>query len=77
MELLYLIKGGASAAMLQPRVASLLQSLQEQGAGVIIAACTEAPLLMRDMASPVPIIDATSTLVEEICRVAATNEVSG
>ena len=54
------IKGGDTGPEVATAMAALAADLVADGADVIIAACTEVPLVLR--AAPVPLIDATAAL---------------
>ena len=54
------IKGGNTGPEVATAMAALAADLVADGADVIIAACTEVPLVLR--AAPVPLIDATAAL---------------
>ena len=54
------IKGGDTGADVAAAMAAIAADLVAAGADVIIAACTEVPLVLR--AAPVPLIDSTAAL---------------
>jgi aspartate racemase len=60
MDLLYRIKAGDLGERSAGDAAALAGRLAEAGAGAVIAACTELPLVLKS--APVPLIDATEAL---------------
>jgi aspartate racemase len=70
MALLYRIKTGDLGEVVAAGAAALAEQLAGAGAQVVIAACTELPLVLK--AASVPLIDATAALAEAcvaVCRV--------
>ena len=63
-ELLYQIKLGAPRADLAPRMQQLARQLIDRGADVLLAACTEVPLVLQPSDVDRPLIDATRNLAE-------------
>lgn len=61
-RLLYRIKLGAPAADIRPEMSRLAQTLVDGGADVIIAACTEVPLVLGQADVARPLVDATENL---------------
>lgn len=66
MDLLYAIKSGDLGPAVAGAMASLARALEAQGAGVLVAACTEVPLVLDAAATGVPLIDATETLAAAV-----------
>ncbi|MFF0740269.1 aspartate/glutamate racemase family protein [Streptomyces sp. NPDC004111] len=58
------VKGGADPAVAQQRIATAAAALKEHGAQVVIAACTEIPLISGAAARIVPVVDSTDALVD-------------
>ncbi len=71
MQLMYKIKAGQKEST-KKAMQSLAQSLVNQGAQVIIAGCTEVPLVLKQEDLNVPLIDSTDVLVEAVLRYAET-----
>jgi aspartate racemase len=62
MELLYAIKGGDTGPAVSAAMAALGEGLIAAGAEVVIAGCTEVPLVLGDGDLPRPLIDSTAVL---------------
>lgn len=62
--LLYDIKLGRPVAEMRPRMVKLARELQQAGADVLIAACTEVPLVLSQQDLDIPLLDATQNLAE-------------
>ncbi len=62
MELLYTIKAGRRDAAVADAMRALAVELIAGGAEVIVAGCTEVPLVLRDGDLPRPLIDSTAVL---------------
>lgn len=62
MELLYRIKAGERGTDLNETMAELARGLVDRGAAVVVAGCTEVPLVLRADALPVPLVDSTAVL---------------
>jgi aspartate racemase len=60
------IKGGDTGAGVRPAMAGLAAGLVARGADVVLAACTEVPLVLSPNDVKVPLIDATGTLVAAV-----------
>ncbi|MEI6418931.1 MAG: amino acid racemase [Sphingomonadales bacterium] len=58
------IKAGDRGRHVRAVLASEARRLADAGAGAIIAACTEAPLVLRAGDVPVPLVDATAALAQ-------------
>jgi aspartate racemase len=56
------VKAGDTGPLARDAMAGIAAELVEAGADVIIAACTEVPLLLS--AAPVPLVDATAALAQ-------------
>jgi len=63
MGLVYRIKGGERGPALTAAMASLAGALAAQGAGTLIAACTEIPLVLAQDDAPLPLFVSTDLLV--------------
>ena len=69
MGLLYRIKGGDLGTEAQDAMQALGQALVAQGAEVVIAGCTEAPLVLPPDALKVELIDAGDLLARRCVNV--------
>ncbi|MER5310689.1 amino acid racemase [Streptomyces sp. NPDC002773] len=58
------VKGGAELAGPERWIAAAAESLKEQGAQAVIAACTEIPLISEAAARVLPLVDSTDALAE-------------
>lgn len=58
------VKAGTGLTEAQRRIATAAEALTEQGAQVVIAACTEIPLISGLAARVVPVVDSTDALVD-------------
>ena len=64
MSIVYQIKAGGALVRLKPQMLQLAQILLERGAEVLIAGCTEIPLLLRDGHElPAPLLSSTDIMV--------------
>jgi aspartate racemase len=64
MTLLYRIKSGERGADVQEAMRGLAERLVQQGVSVVIAGCTEVPLVMDQHSCPVSFIDSTDVLAK-------------
>lgn len=62
MDLIFRIKRGETGSEVRAAVAGLAQGLVDAGAEVLIAGCTEVPLVMRPGDTCVPLINSTEVL---------------
>lgn len=62
MALIWRIKAGDVGASVRTGVRGLARELTEQGASVVVAACTEVPLVLADGEADAPIVDSTAML---------------
>jgi aspartate racemase len=62
MELLYSIKAGDRSMAIQSGVRALGEALIDRGAELVIAGCTEVPLVLRDGDLSRPLVDSTAEL---------------
>jgi len=69
-ETFFSYKGGASPEHLKAKLLAIADRLCERGATALIAACTEAPLILCASDMDVPLIDATQAVAEEAVAVA-------
>ena len=60
--LIYGVKAGATGPAARAGMAAVAQGLVDDGAEVIVAACTEVPLLMTAAECPAPLVDSTAAL---------------
>lgn len=71
METLHRIKGGDTGRAVRKDMIGLARDLVAEGAGTIIAGCTEVPLVIRSEDLPVPMIDGAEALARRcvaICK---------
>lgn len=64
MTLLYRIKAGNTGAEVQGEMIDLAMELCARGAEVIVAGCTEVPLVLTERSLPCELINSTDVLVE-------------
>ena len=64
METLYKIKAGDEGEAVQQEMQAYAAELAAGGAEVLIAGCTEVPLVLTASDLPGPMIDATAVLAE-------------
>jgi aspartate racemase len=64
MTLVYRVKAGEISADLAQSVKTLFDELVDLGAEVLIAGCTEIPLMMSGSSYPLPCVDTLDVLVE-------------
>ncbi len=69
-RLLYQIKLGAPASDIRPEMRRLALTLTDRGADVLVAACTEVPLVLGQADVERPLIDATHNLAVRCVRYA-------
>jgi len=62
MDLIYRIKGGDTGPGVRAGMAAIGQALVADGAGAIVAGCTEVPLVLPPDALTRPLLDATEVL---------------
>ena len=62
MDLLYRIKLGDLSGTARGQMAALARDLEDRGAGMIIAGCTEVPLVLDPASVAVPVLDSTAHL---------------
>jgi aspartate racemase len=63
-ELLYRIKLGDTGPAVRDVMQQLARGLAQAGAELIVAGCTEVPLVLDAAAAPVPLVDATLNLAQ-------------
>lgn len=66
MELLYRIKAADLGAEVRAATAALARTLVERGARLVVAGCTEVPLVLGPADCPVPLVDASEVLARAI-----------
>jgi aspartate racemase len=64
MKLLYRIKSGERDAAVKTEMRGLANRLAQQDVGVIIAGCTEVPLVLDSQSCPLPLVDSTDVLAK-------------
>jgi aspartate racemase len=74
MALIYQIKSGVPLNEIKPRMERLAYSLHKSGAGVLIAGCTEIPLVLSAAECPVPLLASTDILVASTIDYAVGNK---
>lgn len=62
MELLYRIKAGERGEAVEAAMAELARGLVARGARLVIAGCTEVPLVLGPADCPVPLVDSSAVL---------------
>jgi len=67
MNIIYSVKSGNKHKVIA-EFQSCISELEEQGADIIIAGCTELPLLVPDVSVNVPTIDPTRLLAEAVVK---------
>ncbi len=71
MRLIYGVKAGETGPAARAGMAAIVAELADRCAELIVAACTEVPLLLDAADCPVPIVDSTQALVARLIREAA------
>jgi aspartate racemase len=71
MALIYGVKAGETGEAARHGMAAQAKALADRGAELIVAACTEVPLLLSAQESPVSLVDSTAELVAELVHLAA------
>lgn len=69
MDLVWRVKAGEGGRTVGDGMARLASELVSTGAGVVIAACTEVPLVLKPEAVGVPLVDATAALAAKLVQV--------
>jgi aspartate racemase len=64
MDMIYRIKTGDVGPAQRAEAAALAAALVDRGAGAVVSACTELPLVLDAVDVRVPLLDATDVLVE-------------
>ena len=70
MALVYRIKAGERAEDIGTGIRQLAMALEQRGAEILIAGCTEIPLFLSAADSPLPLLSSTDLLVERTIRLA-------
>ncbi|MFC4640147.1 aspartate/glutamate racemase family protein [Deinococcus hohokamensis] len=70
MALLYRIKAGDTGSDVRAQMRALAQELVNLGAEVLVAGCTEVPLVLDAQDVPVPLVNSTDVLVERTLQYA-------
>lgn len=68
MALLYRIKAGDTGEAASSEMAAIAAALIERGARVLVAGCTEVPLVLSSEDVPVPLVDASLELAAAVVR---------
>jgi len=66
MDILYQIKGGDMGEQVKQATLSLANVLIDKGAEVILAGCTEIPLVLHEDSLTVPMLSSTDILVDQV-----------
>ena len=74
MQLIYGVKAGRTGAAERAAMAAFAKRLINDGAQVIVAGCTEVPLLLGPADVAVPLIDSTDALARAVVRFARSAE---
>lgn len=69
MSLVWRVKAGDTSSVVREAMAGLASELVAAGAEVVIAACTEVPLVLSAEAVSVPLVDATAALAARLVEV--------
>ncbi len=64
MKAIYAIKADGATTQAKTLVRSATQELLDRGAEIVVAGCTEIPLVLKDGDLPVPVIDPIAILAE-------------
>ena len=64
MKIIYAVKAGDLSEEVKKNIISITQKLIDKGAEVIIAGCTEIPLILKEGDVSVPLIDPTQVLAK-------------
>jgi aspartate racemase len=70
MALVSQVKAGDTGPEVRSAMAALAETLVAAGADVVLAACTEVPLVLPPHACPVPLLDTTGLLAAEVVALA-------
>jgi aspartate racemase len=65
MELIYRIKSGDTGEVVRRSMTTLARKLEAQGADVLVAGCTEVPLVLTQDDVEAELISSTDVLVEK------------
>ena len=76
MTLIGKIKAGNKSDAVAARMRELCNALVDRGAQLVIAGCTEIPLVLDDTMLSVPLISSTDVLAQETVRVALGGEIN-
>lgn len=66
MDIMYKIKSGDTGAQVQEETLACAKILIEKGAEVLIAGCTEIPLVLHQDALSVPLLSSTDIMVDRV-----------
>ena len=66
MDIMYKIKSGDTGEQVQQETLASAQVLIDKGAGVLIAGCTEIPLVLHQDALTVPLLSSTDIMVDRV-----------
>ena len=66
MDVVYQIKGGKTDEQIKQAMLSLANTLIDKGADVILAGCTEIPLVLHEDSLSVPMLSSTDILVNRV-----------
>lgn len=70
MDLINAVKAGDQDAAVRQGMRTIASALVEEGAAVLIAGCTEIPLVFGAADSPVPVIESTNVLARRTVEIA-------
>jgi aspartate racemase len=68
MRAIELVKANADLARAAELIRPVVSALVDEGADVLIAGCTELPLLLDDDVAPVPVVDPAQVLADAVVR---------
>jgi len=66
MRIIYAIKKGEQPGIFKAKLLQVCETLISDGAEVIIAACTEIPLIMHSNDLPIPFVDVNHLLAKAV-----------
>jgi aspartate racemase len=76
MDAIYRVKAEGAHSVLRERIRGAADHLIRRGAELIVAGCTEVPLLLQDGDLSIPVVDATLVLAEAAVRAALAGDLS-
>ncbi len=74
MQLVYRVKSGEKAHLFTHGMRDIAEALADRGAEVLVAGCTEVPLVLGERDAPCPLVDSTDVLVRATIQRARAGE---